>query len=95
MAKTKAGKSPATSQRTSAAERADDAPLPGRRRMPSRLIKRRLVERLKQDTAAMNSGPQNTPFRKLGYEELPLDELQDRLSKLQSPLAEVILKGRT
>jgi hypothetical protein len=33
-------------------------------------------------------------FRKEGYEEVPLDELQDRLSKLQGPLAEIILKGR-
>jgi len=33
-------------------------------------------------------------LRKEGYEEVPLDELQDRLSKLQGPLAEIILKGR-
>jgi hypothetical protein len=62
--------------------------------MPSRLIKRRLIERLKQDTQVMNRVNLATAFRKLGYEDLPLDELQDRLSKLQSPLAEVILKGR-
>ena len=28
------------------------------------------------------------------WEEVPLDELQDRLSKLPGPLAEIILKGR-
>ena len=33
-------------------------------------------------------------LRKEGYEEAPLDELQDRLSKLQGPLADIILKGR-
>lgn len=94
MAKKKTGKTRATSKRASASERLEDGGLSSRRRMPSRLIKRRLVERLRQDTAAMNSGSLTTPFRKLGYEDLPLDELQDRLSKLQSPLAEVILKGR-
>jgi len=33
-------------------------------------------------------------FRKEGYDELPLDELQDRLSKMSGPLASIILKGR-
>ena len=32
--------------------------------------------------------------RREGYEEVPLDELQDRLSKMPGPLAAVILKGR-
>jgi hypothetical protein len=58
------------------------------------LAKRRLAERLKNDTASFNQGNLAETFRKEGYEELPLDELQDRLSKLQGPLAEVILKGR-
>jgi hypothetical protein len=66
-----------------------------RRRMPSRLMKRRLRERLAQDTQSVNSGGIVNIFRKQGYyEELALDELQDRLSKLQSPLAETLLKGR-
>lgn len=65
------------------------------RRMPSRLMKRRLRERLAQDTQMVNKGAIVDIFRKQGYyEELPLDELQDRLSKLQSPLAETLLKGR-
>ncbi|ALA59573.1 hypothetical protein NITMOv2_3174 [Nitrospira moscoviensis] len=63
-------------------------------KVSSRLAKRRLGERLKTDTAAFNQGNLAETLRKQGYEELPLDELQDRLSKLQSPLAEVILKGR-
>ena len=58
------------------------------------LAKRRLGERLKEDTVSFNAGNMAETLRKQGYEELPLDELQDRLSKLQAPLAEVILKGR-
>lgn len=70
----------------------DGAP---RRRMPSRIMKKRLRERLASDTQLVNGGGIVGIFRKQGYyEELPLDELQDRLSKLQSPLAESLLKGR-
>jgi hypothetical protein len=72
----------------------DAQPAP-RRRMPSRLMKRRLRERLATDTQRVNNGVIVGIFRKQGYyEELPLDELQDRLSKLHSPLAESLLKGR-
>ncbi len=63
-------------------------------KISSRLAKRRLGERLKEDTVSFNAGNMAETLRKQGYEELPLDELQDRLSKLQAPLAEVILKGR-
>jgi hypothetical protein len=63
-------------------------------KVSSRLAKRRLNERLKGETAAFNSGNLADTFRKEGYEEAPLDELQDRLSKLQGPLADIILKGR-
>jgi hypothetical protein len=63
-------------------------------KVSSRLAKRRLNDRLKEDTASFNHGSLAEMLRKEGYEELPLDELQDRLSKLQGPLAEVILKGR-
>lgn len=73
---------------------AENAAAP-RRRMPSRLMKRRLRERLAADTQLVNNGGIVSVFRKQGYyEELPLDELQDRLSKLQSPLAESLLRGR-
>ncbi len=63
-------------------------------KVSSRLAKRRLNDRLKEDTSAYNNGNLGDTLRKEGYEELPLDELQDRLSKLQGPLAEIILKGR-
>ena len=63
-------------------------------KVSSRLAKRRLNDRLKEDTASYNNGNLAETLRKEGYEEVPLDELQDRLSKLQGPLAEVILKGR-
>jgi len=63
-------------------------------RVPSRLAKRRLGERLKNDTVSFNQGNLADKFRKEGYEELPLDELQDRLSKMSGPLAAIILKGR-
>ena len=65
-----------------------------RQRVPSRVAKRRLSDRLKDDTALFNQGNLADKFRKEGYEELPLDELQDRLSKMPGPLAAVILKGR-
>lgn len=63
-------------------------------RVPSRLAKRRLNDRLKQDTAGFNAGNLADKLRREGYEEVPLDELQDRLSKMSGPLAAVILKGR-
>ncbi len=63
-------------------------------KISSRLAKRRLNDRLKADTDNFNQGNLVDTLRKEGYEELPLDELQDRLSKLPGPLAEIILKGR-
>lgn len=63
-------------------------------KVSSRLAKRRLNDRLKNDTASFNRGNLADTLRKEGYEEVPLDELQDRLSKLPGPLAEIILKGR-
>jgi len=63
-------------------------------RVPSRLAKRRLGERLREDTASFNKGNLVEKLRKEGYEETPLDELQDRLSKMPGPIAAVILKGR-
>ena len=66
---------------------------PGRK-LSSRLAKRKLGDRLKDDTASFNQGNLADALRKQGYEEVPLDELQDRLSKLQGPLAALIMKGR-
>ncbi len=66
----------------------------GQRRTPSRLAKSRLVERLKEDTKLVNGGNLTTRLRRQGYEEIPLDELQDRLSKLRTGLGDLILSGR-
>lgn len=63
-------------------------------KVSSRLAKRRLGDRLKADTVSFNEGNLAETLRKQGYEEAPLDEIQDRLSKLQTPLAGIILKGR-
>lgn len=65
------------------------------RRLSSQSMKKRLRERLAADTQQVLHSEIVSIFRKQGYyEELPLDELQDRLSKLQSPLADSLLKGR-
>ncbi len=67
----------------------------GGRRMSSQSMKKHLRERLTADTQQVLKSDIVSIFRKQGYyEELPLDELQDRLSKLQSPLADSLLKGR-
>ena len=67
----------------------------GGRRMSSQAMKNHLRERLTADTQQVLKSDIVSIFRKQGYyEELPLDELQDRLSKLQSPLADSLLKGR-
>ncbi|GAB1721657.1 MAG: hypothetical protein GDA65_08360 [Nitrospira sp. CR1.1] len=67
----------------------------GGRRMSSQAMKKHLRERLTADTQQVLKSDIVSIFRKQGYyEELPLDELQDRLSKLQSPLADSLLKGR-
>ncbi len=64
------------------------------RKTPSRLAKARLLERIRQDTKEVNAGSLTRSLRKQGYEEVPLDELQDRLSRLRTPLAEYIVSGR-
>jgi hypothetical protein len=63
-------------------------------RVPSRLAKRRLGERLKIDTASFNQGNLADKLRKEGYDELPLDVLQYRLSKMSGHIAAIIFKGR-
>ena len=64
------------------------------RRTPSRMAKARLLERLRDDTKEVNTGGLLRSMRRLGYDEVPLDELQDRLSKLRTPLADLILLQR-
>lgn len=66
-----------------------------RRRTPSRISKQRAVERLKRDTEAVNRASLLTSLRRQGYEELPIEEIQDRLSKLRTALAEFIVSRRT
>lgn len=64
------------------------------RRTPSRLAKASLSERLRADTKGVNAGNLTLRLRRQGYEEIALDELQDRLSKLKTSLGELILSGR-
>ena len=65
-----------------------------RRRTSSRLAKARILDRIRQDTQEVNSGSLVTTLRKQGYEELPLEEIQDRLTKLRTTLSEFILTER-
>jgi hypothetical protein len=65
-----------------------------RRKTPSRVSKQRAVERLKRDTEAVNQASLLIPLRRQGYEELPIEEIQDRLSKLRTALAEFIVSRR-
>jgi hypothetical protein len=65
-----------------------------RRKTPSRVSKQRAVERLKRDTEAVNRASLLTTLRRQGYEELPIEEIQDRLSKLRTALAEFIVSRR-
>jgi hypothetical protein len=62
--------------------------------LPSRVAKRRAIERIQRDTIEVKNGSLLTTLRRQGYEELPLDEIQDRLSKLKNALAELIVSRR-
>lgn len=82
---------------TKRAPRSDSSmPLEGgsRRKTPSRVSKQRAVERLKRDTEAINQASLLTTLKRQGYEELPIEEIQDRLSKLRTALAEFIVSRR-
>ena len=65
-----------------------------RRKTPSRVSKQRAVERLNRDTEAVNQASLLIPLRRQGYEELPIEEIQDRMSKLRTALAEFIVSRR-
>jgi hypothetical protein len=65
-----------------------------RRDPPSRVAKKLLLERLRKDTAEVNADALLTALRKQGYQELPLEDIQDRLSKLRTSLAEFIISRR-
>jgi hypothetical protein len=64
------------------------------RRTPSREAKKKAVERIQRDTREMNDGVFLTSLRRQGYDELPLEEIQDRLSKLRTAFAEFIVSRR-
>lgn len=65
-----------------------------RRDPPSRVAKKLLLERIRKDTAEVNGDALLTALRKQGYQELPLEDVQDRLSKLRTSLAEFIVSRR-
>ena len=71
---------------------------PIKRRGPQtarRAAKQGLQDRMRADTEEVRRGSLVTALRKQGYEELPLEEIQDRLSKLRTALAEFIVSRRT
>jgi len=73
---------------------ASSAKHPRGSRTPSRLAKARVVERIHRETQEVNGGSLLTTLRRQGYEELPLEEIQDRLSKLRTALGEFIVSRR-
>ena len=60
-----------------------------------RATKQRLVARIQRDTDEVRNGSLLLGLRRQGYEELPLEEIQDRLSKLRTALAEFIVTRRS
>jgi hypothetical protein len=62
--------------------------------LPSRVAKARALQRIQHDTLDVRSGSLIPTLRKQGYEEIPLDEIQDRMSKIRDPLAELIVTKR-
>jgi len=60
----------------------------------SRQGKKRVLERIQHDTGQIHAGSLLGTLRRQGYEELPLEEIQDRLSKLRTALAEFIVTRR-
>jgi hypothetical protein len=53
-----------------------------------------VLDRVMEDTREVRQGSFLTLLRRQGYEELPLEEIQDRLSKLRTALAEFIVTRR-
>ena len=68
---------------------------PTGRQTSSRQAKARALDRIQRDTQEVSVGTMLPVLRRQGYEELPLDELQDRLSKLRTALAEFIVSRRS
>ncbi len=65
-----------------------------RRRGPSRTAKANLRERINKDTAVLRDSTLLSMLKSQGYEEVPLEELQDRLSKLPDELGPMMVAGR-
>ncbi len=66
------------------------------RQTTSRAAKAQALERIQLDTKEVKeSSDLLRILRKQGYEELPLDELQDRLSKIRTALGEFIVSRRS
>ncbi|MFQ5931554.1 MAG: hypothetical protein ACE5MM_04025 [Nitrospiraceae bacterium] len=66
------------------------------RQTSSRAAKARALERIQLDTKEVKeNGSLLRLLRKQGYEEVPLDELQDRLSKIRTALGEFIVSRRS
>ncbi|MBM4125075.1 MAG: hypothetical protein FJ246_09025 [Nitrospira sp.] len=53
-----------------------------------------VIERIMADTREIRGGSLLTTLKRQGYEELPLEEIQDRLSKLRTALAEFVISKR-
>jgi hypothetical protein len=60
----------------------------------SRIAKRQVLDRIARDTETFNGNGFLLSLKRQGYHELPLDEIQDRLSKLRTALAEFIVSRR-
>lgn len=59
-----------------------------------RVAKSQVLARLREDTARVNGLDLLTALKKQGYEELDLEEIQDRLTRLRSSLNEGLLSRR-
>lgn len=59
-----------------------------------RVAKTQVLARLREDTARVHGLDVLTSLRKQGYEELDLEEIQDRLTRLRSSLSEGLLNRR-
>jgi hypothetical protein len=59
-----------------------------------RAAKTGVLARLREDTATVNGLDLLTSLRKQGYEELDLEEIQDRLTRLRSSLGEGLVSRR-
>ena len=71
-----------------------EEPTKGTKLSSRRVAKNRVLARIKQDTVEVRSSSLIPELKRQGYEELPIDEIQERLSKLERSLSDYILAGR-